>query len=180
MNTGLISMRYANALFQLGCDQEGLLSQLYNDCRSLYNTLKDSEELVTFLKNPVVKASVKKKFMRSNFRGHLHEKTLKFIELVIDNSREMLFRNILLDFMDVYRAHNGVRSVTLITAVPVDDAFKGQIVNIIEERLSGKIELDCKVDKGILGGLVIMVDGKQADGSIAGKLRAMKKKMMLK
>jgi len=180
MNTGLIAMRYANALFQLGIKQEGLLTKFYDDCNFLLKTLNGSDELVNFLRNPVVKPSVKKKFMRDNFHAFFHETTLKFIEMVIDNNREMFFSNIIIDFMTIYRNHNDIKSVTVTTAIPVDESFKSKIVGIIEERLKVKVELNCKVDEGIIGGLVVMIDGKQADGSIAGKLRAMKKKLFLK
>ena len=178
MNRGLISMRYAKALFQLGRDQEGLLDRLYEDCNSLNKMLKDSKELVLFLQSPVIKASIKKRFIRDNFKSLLHESFLKFLELVIDNNREPLSRDIMLNFMDLYRDYMGVKSVTIITAVPVEESFRNEICSIIEERLKGQVELDCRVDKDILGGLVVMIDGKQADGSIAGKLRAMKKKML--
>lgn len=180
MNTGLIAMRYANALFQLGAQHEDLLTRFYNDCNFLLKTLTGSDELVIFLRNPVVKPSVKKKFMRQNFHTFFHESSLKFMDLVIENNREMLFSNIIIDFMTLYRNHRGVKSVTVTTAIPVDESFKSKIIGVIEEKLKVKVELNCKVDEGIIGGLVVMIDGKQADGSIAGKLRAMKKKLLLK
>lgn len=167
-------------MFQLGGDQQGLSDRLYNDSKFLLNTLKGSEELVSFLKSPVVKPSVKKSFLKETFNSFLHESSLRFLYLIIDNNREPLLNNILLDFIDLYRSDKGVKSVTLITAIAVDEPFKNNICSIIEERLKGSIDLECKVNEDLLGGLVIIVDGKQADGSVAGKLRAIKKKMLIK
>jgi F-type H+-transporting ATPase subunit delta len=173
-------MRYANALFQLGRDQEGLLDRLYDDCSSLLKTLKDSDELVSFLKNPVVKVDVKKSFIEKTFKPYLQEPTLKFLLLIIENKREVLLRIILMDFMELYRNNKGIKRAMVTTAVPIDESFKTKIRNLVGTQLNGQVELDCKIDESIIGGLILMIDGKQADGSIAGKLRAMKQKMMLK
>ncbi len=180
MNNGLISIRYANALFRLGQTHEGLLDILYNDCNNVYYSLKESEELRLFLRNPVIKPGIKKSFFRKGVKTLLNDFTLKFIDLVINNNREKLLQSMILDFTDLYRKYKGIKHVTIICAVAVDESFKEKISGIIEQQLNCKVELDWKVDEAILGGLVVMIDGKQADGSIAGKLRALKKKMMIK
>ena len=180
MNTGLISMRYANALFQLSHNQEELLERLHQDSRALSESLSQSQELVLFLKNPVIKASVKKSFLRTTFQRSFHELSLNFLDVVINNNREMLLHNILIDFDDLYRKHKGLKTVTLITAVPVNESFKEEMGAVISQRLKAKIALECKVDEELLGGVIVIVDGKQADGSIAGNLRAMKKKLLIK
>lgn len=180
MNTGLISMRYAKAFFQLGVSQHDLQERLYCDSQIIMDSLKESVELVAFLKNPVIRSDVKKRSLRQVFKTVLHDITLKFLDLVIENNRETLLGNILLDFRDLYRKQKGWKSVTVITATPVDASFKDEIRQLIELQIHGKIELECKVNEDIMGGLIVMVDGKQADGSIAGKLRNLKKKILIK
>jgi F-type H+-transporting ATPase subunit delta len=85
-----------------------------------------------------------------------------------------IFRN----FIDLYRKQSGIKNVTLITAIPIDKKKKKDILKILGQRLNSKVELECKVDNGIIGGVVIIADDKQADGSIAGELRELRKKMM--
>ena len=180
MNTGLISMRYAKALFQLGLSQPDLQERLYHDSQIIMDSLKESIDLVAFLKNPVIKSDVKKRSVRQVFTNVLHDKTLRFLDVVIENNREALFINILMDYRELYRKEKGWRSVTVITAAPVDASFKDEIRQTIEQQLHGKVELECKVNEDIMGGLIVMVDGKQADGSITGKLRNLKKKLLIK
>lgn len=173
-------MRYAKALFQLGISQLDLQERLYLDSQIVLDSLKESEELVVFLKNPVVRSDVKKRSVRQVFTNVLHDKTLRFLDIVIENNREALFINILMDYRELYRKEKGWRSVTVITATPVDASFKDEIRQTIEQQLYGKVELECKVNQDIMGGLIVMVDGKQADGSITGKLRKLKKKLLIK
>lgn len=180
MNTGLISIRYAKAFFQLGIGQHDLQERLYHDSQFIMETLKGSTELVAFLKNPVIKSDVKKRSVRQVFTNILHDKTLRFLDLVIENNRETLIINILMDYRELFRNERGWKSVTVITAAPVDASFKNEIRQTVEQQLHGKIELECKVNEDIMGGLIVMVDGKQADGSISGKLRNLKRKLLIK
>jgi F-type H+-transporting ATPase subunit delta len=179
MNASLIAVRYASALFQLGKDNALLLERLYADCSFLLASMRESEELTQFLVNPVIKPGIKKKMLHNIFEKQLDSYSIRFLDLLIDNNREHLFENALIDFIDMYRSHMGIKSVTVVTAVAIDDEFKQQISRVIEAHFKCKVELECKVDEEILGGLILMIDGKQVDGSITGQLRAMKKKMMI-
>jgi F-type H+-transporting ATPase subunit delta len=179
MNASLIAVRYASALFQLGKEDEQLLERLYADCSFLLASSRESKELTQFLENPIVKPGLKKKALQNVFKNQLDEHTLRFLNIIIDNSRESLLENALIDFMEMYRDLKGIKSVTVITALPVEAVFKQQICQVIESHFSCQVELECKVNPDIVGGLILMMDGKQVDGSVIGQLRAMKKKMMI-
>lgn len=179
MNASLIAVRYASALLQLGKADDSLLDRLYADCSFLLASLKEPGELSTFLKNPVVKPGIKKKALHNVLSERLDPFTMRFLNLIIDNNREKLLAAALMDFIDMYRNNKGIKSVQVITAVPVDGGFKKEIRQEIEGHFKCQVELECKVDADILGGLILMMDGKQVDGSVTGQLRAMKKKMMI-
>lgn len=179
MNASLISVRYASALFQVGKADALLLDRLYADCTFLLASLREPGELANFLVNPIVKPGVKKKALHNVLSARLDPFTMRFLDLIIDNNREHLLENALIDFIDLYRSHKAIKSVTVITAVPVDEDFRQQIRQTIEKHFQCQVELECKVNPDILGGLILMMDGKQVDGSVTGQLRAMKKKMMI-
>jgi len=178
MNTGLISMRYAKALLQIGLENKEAAKMLYDNSTLFYETLIELPEFEYFLKNKIIKNSQKKEIVRKVFSDKFHNFMMNFIEVIIDNKREKLINDIFIDFLTIYRKQFGIRNVKVITAIPVKEKYKDEISKILKERLKVEIELECKVDPEIIGGLIIAVDDKQADGSIAGELRALKKKMM--
>ncbi len=179
MNASLIAVRYASALFQLGKEDALLLDRFYADCSFLLASLREPGELSHFLESPVVKPGVKKKALHNVLSKQLDPFFMRFLDLIIDNNREHLLENVLIDFIDLYRNHKAIKSVTVVTAVPVDGDFRQEIRKVIESHFKCQVELECKVNADILGGLVLMMDGKQVDGSVTGQLRAMKKKMMI-
>ncbi len=178
MNSSLISMRYANALFQTGRGDEVLLDTLNSNCTFLRNTIKGSSELEKILDNKLIKPEKKIKVFKKVFENHIHSNLLGFVELVISNNREGLLLNMLINFIDLYRDYKGIKSVTLITAIPVDEALRLDIQNTINKQLNSKTELECKVNEDIIGGMILMINGKMADSSVKGKLRLIKKRLL--
>ena len=179
MNTGLISMRYAKVLLHTGIENKDISDILYDNGAEFYKVLKESTEFDDFLKSPVFSGDRKKDFITKTFGKNFHGMMINFINLIIDNKREKLINNIFWDFLNIYRENQGIKNVTVTTAIPVESEYKDEILKIIEKRLNAKVELKCKVDSEVIGGLIIVVDDKQADGSIVGELRALKKKMMI-
>jgi F-type H+-transporting ATPase subunit delta len=177
MNTGLISIRYAKAFLQLGIEKKDLLDILYDNSLNFYQLMNELTDFNDFIKNPIIHNTQKKDVIYKTF-SNFHDMMFNFINVIIDNKREKLMKDIFRNFLDLYRREAGIKNVTVITAIPVADNYKTDILKVLGERLKSKVELECKVDAEIIGGLVIIADDKQADGSIAGELRILKKKMM--
>ena len=172
-------MRYAKALLLASIENKDLSDILYNNGTEFYKVLNESSEFDEFFKNPVIYGDPKKAFIRKAFGKNFHDMMINFINIIIDNKREKLVNNIFWNFLNIYRENLGIKNVTVITAIPVESNYKDEILKTIEKSLNAKVELECKVDPEVIGGLIIVVDNKQADGSIVGELRALKKKMMI-
>lgn len=179
MNAALVSVRYASALFKAGEKDEKLLKALDRDCRFLLDSLKQSAELERLLFSPVVKPQAKKDILNKVFGGKLHKYTLQFLELLINNNRTSILKYSLIDFMDMFRSFRGVKKVRVITAIELNNVLKGELLKLLEKQYSCEVELECKVDPDIIGGMILIVDGKQVDGSVSGQLRALKKQLMI-
>jgi len=121
MNASLIAVRYASALFQLGKADASLLDRLYVDCSFLLASLREPGEFTPFLINPIVKPGVKKKALNNVLGERLDASTMRFLDLIIDNNREHILESALIDFIDMYRNHMGIKSVSVTTAVAVDE-----------------------------------------------------------
>ena len=77
--------------------------------------------------------------------------------------------------LDVYR---GVQHAVVTTAVPLDDNEKEQIKNTLGSLTGEKIELETRVDPGIIGGLIARIDGKLLEGSTRNRLLVLKKELV--
>jgi F-type H+-transporting ATPase subunit delta len=177
MNRGPITVRYARGLFELGKDKN-VLDRLYNDSKLLLEHFIKVRDFSAFLNSPAIKPSRKKEVLHKVMGNEQHTYMLRFMELVIDKSRETLLKDMILFFETLYKQYKGIKSVNLVTAVSLDHEYQNNLKIFLERELNAPIEMDVKVKPEILGGLILIINGKILDNSIAHQMRLIKKKLL--
>ncbi len=177
MDYSLISVRYAKALFLL-CEEKNIVKKVYDDMILLDEQYKTVDSFREFIGNPVIKPAQKKKTLKAIFEQHVNETTLNFLHLLVENKREIMLDSIVRNFIDKYKAQKGIKSATIYTAIPLPKDYVEKVQSLLEEDLNCKIELTIGVKENLLGGFILMVDGKMMDASILTKLKALKNKLL--
>ncbi|MDG5799426.1 ATP synthase F1 subunit delta [Marinilabiliaceae bacterium ANBcel2] len=180
MNAALLAVRYANALYLYGKDNTSLLDRLYRDCTFLNSAFRESDDLTNFVNNQLIRTEKKIRVLQNIFKDVLHSSTLRFLAVIVENNREAILRSVMINFIDFYRSYKGIKSATVISAVPLNQKFQDYICDIIETALNCKVELECRSNKDLIGGFILRMDGKELDGSVKGELRSLKKQLMIK
>ena len=112
--------------------------------------------------------------MHNSLEERIDPLTLKFLDLVVKNKREPYLEAIVRRFIYDYRQFNKVKSVKLITAQPISDTVKDQLLNLIKSHYTGTIELSEYTDESIIGGFILYIEEKQYDASIKSQLERMR------
>jgi F-type H+-transporting ATPase subunit delta len=94
----------------------------------------------------------------------------RFLELLADNRRLRELPEIAALFEQMKREAEHVLKVRVRSAVPLDDAQAGQLVEALKRRYRSDIELVRTIDPGVLGGAVIDVGETVIDGSLRSRL----------
>ena len=177
MNVSLITIRYAKALFSLALEK-GLLAEVYGDVKLISHQFDSVANFQAVLDSPVIKPAQKRELFISVFGNNVNEITLKFMHILIANQREALLKSVLIDFEDLYKKHLGVKDVRMVTAVPLGADFEGTIKTFLTKELNSNIEFTTEIKPDLLGGFILVVDGKMLDTSLSSKLRLMKKSLL--
>ena len=177
MDNSLISVRYAKALFLLS-KEKGVVDQVFNDMCMLADQCNNVDDFSKILASPVITTSKKKKIFKSIFEKHVHELTINFLGIMVDNKRDTLLPSISRNFIDFYKEEKGLKTVTLYTAFKLDEDYISSLKPILEKELEAKIELNVRVRDHLIGGFILMVDGKMLDASVSNKLNKLKKKLL--
>ena len=74
----------------------------------------------------------------------------------------------------LYNKKNNIENVTAITAVELSDELKAKLISKLEKESGKKIQLETKVDKEILGGIILRTENSQTDASVRARLDAIK------
>lgn len=173
MNESIITSRYAKALFSSAKEKE-ILDRLKTDIESVLTVCNQSVEFILFLESPVVKTSKKIKLLSEVFSGTIHKLTLRFLVLITENKRESYIPGICRNFLDLLRKDSGIKTAVMTTATQLSAETIEKARLILEKDLVSKIELTGKVNPDIIGGIILRVDDKQLDASLATQLKKIK------
>ena len=176
MNESQISVRYAKALFQSAAEKNQLDS-VYKDMELLFETCK-LEDFQFMLTMPSLQVSQKSQMVDAIFRKHLSDLSMSMIKLVIKNKREVYLPGIARNVRVLFRKSQGIRTASLVTAAPVDDASMKAIRDLIKKAFDSEVELSSSVDGDVIGGFVLTIEDLQYDASVASSLRKLKKQLL--
>jgi F-type H+-transporting ATPase subunit delta len=169
----VVALRYAQSILHLS-QERNEVEVIYEDMKNLSTAVEGSEELRSFLRSPVININTKKEVLQKVFTGKISEAALLFLRKLADVRRERYIGEIAAAYIHLYKKLGGVVTAEVITAVQLDDKLREEVRRIVkgnpEFAGASAIELNEKVDKNIIGGIVITVEDKQVDASFARKI----------
>jgi len=177
MDYSLISVRYAKALYSLSIDKN-ISEKVNEDMQLIKEQYGNSNKLSEFLNSAVIPKNKKKKLFQDVFGEHVNEVTMKFLTMLVDNNREGMLQYITLDFIAMYKKEQQIKTVTLYTAIQLDKEYITDIQSFLAKELKSIVELEVVVREHLIGGFMLMLDGKLIDTTISSKLKQIKKQLL--
>ncbi|MDI6808036.1 MAG: F0F1 ATP synthase subunit delta [Candidatus Eisenbacteria bacterium] len=173
MNTGLLSKKYAVALFGFA-RKKGEVETVENDLNALREFLKRDATLITFLESPDVLDSHKETLLKDVFGQRVSRSVLEFLLLLFRKKRMRLLENICDDFESLALEARGVQRAKVITAFKLRDDLRDSLGSALESVTRKKIVLQEEVNPELIGGAVIIVHNKVIDDSVRTKLEKLR------
>lgn len=178
MQNPRLAIRYAKSLIDLAQEQNKL-ELVFEDMKMLDNICKTNREFANVLKSPIIKEDKKNQIIESVTAGRINSLTSSFIKLLGTKSREANLPEIISAFIEQYNVVKGIHKVKLTSAVELSEDLKNDFINKIKAAEGIKtIELETIVDEDIVGGFILEMEGKLADGSIRRDLNDVQKQFM--
>ena len=174
MTIGVISTRYARALYSLALDK-GVEEVVYEEMKCMHIQFMTLPEIKQFIVNPIVPKEERIKILVLCAGGEgVSEVTKDFINFVVERDKEGLLQYMCGAYKRVYRKAKGILLVKLVSADEVDKSIVDRICRKIEERYSGTVEFTSVIDKKIIGGYMVTVDNNRLDSSVLGELNSLR------
>jgi len=177
MSISAIRVRYAKAFFSLA-KEKMMLDILNADIQKIFDVCNHSTDFVLLLESPVVTTSKKADLITKIFREQINPLTLNFLLLITNNKREVHIPGICRNFLELTRKDQNIKSAILVTATEINAQSTHKIKILIEKELDSKVELTCKLEPEIIGGLVLRIDDIQYDSSVSTQLRKIKQQLL--
>lgn len=166
-----LAERYALALYDLA-DEAKSLDAVAENLRGLKQLIEDSSDLQTLIRSPLFGRDEQAKAMQAILeKAEVDDLSRRFVLVITQNRR--LFE--LPDIIDAYLAElahrRGEISADVTAAVSLTKTQEKALLDTIAKSVGGKVQLNVKVDPGLLGGLIVKVGSRMIDTSIKSKLQ---------
>lgn len=139
--------------------------------------LKSHPTLREALANPGVPPANKKAIFFGVFEG-LSSPLPRLFEMLIDGGRVQLFREIVQRYHAEWNARNNVHTARVVTAMPLGDEENRTVQKALETAISGSVEMETSIDPALVGGLKVEIDGHLFDGTVKGRLEALRQHLL--
>ena len=170
-----IALPYARALYEYGA-QKNIIKYITNDFQNLKFFLEKKNDLLSYLKNPLVPQSQKHETLNKIFKSQLHVETLKFLNIVINRNRINILESIIQQYFEVIYNDALIITIEIQTAVPLYYLQKHQLIKKLKKITNSReVRLITIVDSTLIGGLSIKTQSQKIDFTIKNKLQQLSK-----
>ena len=173
-----VARQYAQALFDALAPLEAAAAQeVMSELESVEQMLDGSAELRTILLNPAVTPAQKKGVVSRLAELAGLTRTRNFLAVVIDRRRIGLFREIREAFEELVSAEAGITRAQVSSLAGLDAGQKERIEGALAELTGGAVRCRYGADASLLGGAVVQIGSTVYDGSIRGRLEALRQRL---
>lgn len=177
-SSGTAALRYASALADLAAEQNAI-PQIEKDVADMQAMIANSADLRAFLASPLIgKAEVISAVTVLAETAKFSQLFGNFLLTLAKNGRLRDADAILKAVQDNLSARRGEVQAKVEAAQELSDAQKKELESSLSKTIGRPVSLNVKVNKDLIGGLVVTLGSLQVDDSVKSKLdrlsRAMK------
>ncbi len=168
---GGIAGRYATALYDLA-DEAKVLDEVAGDLSALQTLVAESKDLARLVRSPLVQRGDQAAAMGAVLaKGGAHDLTRRFVGVVAGNGRLFALPGIIAAYLAQLARRRGEIAAEVTSARPLDDTQKATVAEALRAISGGKVTVDVKIDRNLIGGLVVRVGSRMIDSSVRSKLQ---------
>lgn len=173
MDAGIISSRYAKAIYQYASKRKEE-SRLHEELKMLSEQFNTVPMLKKVLDDPTVSSVEKIKVLTTAAGKEISDTCKQVILLIVGNGRAHYMQNIALMYDKVYRRAKNIVVIKLITADAASAETKKELVNLVTKDKNETVDFAAKTDAGIIGGFILEIEDLRLDASVKNQLNRLR------
>lgn len=172
----LIGKRYGTALFEVA-QERNEPDRMQQDIQTALQTIKENPDFIKILMLPSVLIDKKKALVKEAFGDNLNKDLMGLLLLTIDKGRQGHIEKILEYAMQAINDEKGILTAHITSAVELTEAEKAEWKAKLSAQTQKRVELNCKVDSSLIGGVVVRIKDQILDHTIKNELHNLAKKL---
>lgn len=166
------AITYAYSLFSLA-EEENKEQEIFEELTELVGIFTKNPDYTVLLDSPTVNVSERCNLIDEAF-SECGEYVKNFLKILCEKKYIHIFPECAREYEKQYNKKLGIEKVTAITAVPLSNELKEKLIKKLEKDTGKKIVLAERVDKSILGGIILRTENSQTDASVRARLEGIR------
>jgi F-type H+-transporting ATPase subunit delta len=152
---------------------------LAGELRESLKVLEASPDLRRALQDPLLPLARKRALVTAVWtQAKASPLLVRLFDLLVEHGRAELLPAVEEAFRHAWNARRGVVEAEAVTAGALEEAQREALTNVLA-KVSGKdVDLRTALDPRVIGGVLVRMAGKSYDGTVRGRLRAMKSRLV--
>jgi len=176
-----VEKTYADAMFTL-LESENVDKPMFDTVLSQLKCVGESiaqtPDLLKLMSTPTVSDAEKIGLIDTVFGGKVTEYVHNFLRLLAVKKRMSYYARIVTAFRELYNEHFDIAEITVTSAMQVDEATRSKIAVKMANIMGKPVEnvlITERVDKSLIGGVVVDYGNSRFDGSVKTRLNELAK-----
>lgn len=169
------AVRYAKAILEMA-QASNVAVQVNEDMALIASTIKENNELNSFINSPTIKPEVKESALNEVFSAS-QSITKGLFRLLHENKRFKILEQVAVQYGKQFDVANGLETAKVTTAFPITAELEAKVLAKIKEFSDKKITIENIVDPSIIGGFILRIGDKQFNASVANRLLTLKREL---
>lgn len=169
-----LAKRYSEALTEVAKNKNEL-DTVWADLQTVEESMTSVKEMANFLSHPVIPVFEKKDMVKSVFEGKINNDVLNLLYILLEKNKIHLLSTILYCFEESMDEAKNILKVGVVSAAEIDEDLKHKLQEKLENKLNKSVKFDFETKPEIIAGVVLKIQDKVIDGSMAAKLEGFKK-----
>lgn len=166
-----VARPYAEAAFRAGLDAKDLAG--FSEQLQLAAAVAGDKQMSALLANPKVNAKQKMDLFQSVTSNKLGSALKNMVDMLVENHRTVLLPLISEYFDKLKREHESVLKARIVSAFPISEADKNDLVQALAKKYGKQIVAEVVVDASLIGGANIEIGDEVIHASVRDTLDKM-------
>ncbi|MBD3161240.1 MAG: ATP synthase F1 subunit delta [Candidatus Eisenbacteria bacterium] len=171
-----VAKRYAQALFG-AAEKAGRADPVLRDLESVEKLIERDSSLLRFLSSPQELDERKEALVEKLFGDRADPLIVRLFLLLLRKGRILHLRDVIAAYRALLEEERGIVAARVVSAVALSDEENRRLRDELRRISEKEIRIEAVVDPKIIGGLVVMMEGRIYDRSVRHELERLREEL---
>jgi F-type H+-transporting ATPase subunit delta len=168
---------YTEALFGIA-KSRSVVEETGRELEEIQETFEHDPRTVQFFSSPILESKTKLEALQRSLQGSASDLVIDFLSLLLEKNRFSALPSIVQAYRQMADQFAGRVRVRVATATSLGENTRHEIHTALTRGLHREVVLEDEMEPALVGGAVVTIGDKVYDGSLATRLKAVRKQIM--